>query len=92
MLVCLVAVASLPCNEDFPYCRSITKICFFARSFWLIGPLTLPVFGLEPSLSWVAPFKATGLPQDYESVAVQEREHVPRGGPVQTLCAPRHTS
>ena len=53
----------------------------------MTGPLTLPVFGLEPSLCWVAPLKATGLP---ESVAVQEREHLPRSGRVLTLCAPRH--
>ena len=59
--------------------------------FWLIGPLTLPVFGLEPSLSWVAPLEATGLREDYESVAVQEREHLPRVGLVLTLCAQRHT-
>ena len=53
VLVHLVAVASLPCNEDFPHCRSITKICLFTRSFLLIGSLTLLVFGLEPSLCWL---------------------------------------
>ena len=52
------------------------QICLFARSFW---PLTFPVFGLEPSLSWVAPLKATGLPEDKDSVAVQDRD-LPRGG------------
>ena len=62
-----------------------------SQGLLLIGPLTLPVFGLEPSLSWVAPSKATGLPGDYESVAVQEREHLPRGGLVLTLCAVRLT-
>ena len=50
VLVCLVAVASLPCNEDFPHCRSITKNCLLREVFWLIGSLTLSVFGLEPSL------------------------------------------
>ena len=34
------------------------ETCLFARSFWLNGSLTLPVFGLEPSLCWVAPFKS----------------------------------
>ena len=58
---------------------------------WLMGPLTLPVFGLGPSLSWVVPLEATGLPEDFEPVTVQEREHLPRGGLVLTLCAPRHT-
>ena len=57
----------------------------------LIGSLTLPAFGLEPSLSWVEPLNATGLPEDFEPVTVQEREHLPRGALVLTLCAPRHT-
>ena len=67
------------------------ETCLFERSFLKNGSLTLPVFGLEPSLSWVAPLKATGLPADFEPVTVQEREHLPRGGLVLTLCAPRHT-
>ena len=36
----------------------------------------LPVFGLEPSLCWVAPLQATGLPKDFALVAVEEREHL----------------
>ena len=45
--------------------------------FLLIGSPTLPVFGLEPWLSW---FKTTSLGPVLEHDRVQERKHLPRSG------------
>ena len=48
VLVCLVAAASLPYIEDFPHCRSITKICIFARYFCLLGLWPFQSSGWSP--------------------------------------------
>ena len=48
VLVCLVAVASLPCTEDFPHCRSITKLASSRGLFvdWVSDPSSLLVGAL----------------------------------------------
>ena len=46
--VCLVAVASLPCNEDFPHCRSIARFASLRGLFvdWVSDPSSLRVGAL----------------------------------------------
>ena len=48
VLVCLVAVASLSCNEDFPHCRSIAKLASSRFLFvdWVSDPSSLRVGAL----------------------------------------------
>ena len=48
VLVCLVAVPSLPCNEDFPHCRSITKLASSRGPLveWVSDPSSLRVGAL----------------------------------------------
>ena len=65
-----------PCVCPVLFASSLSFDFKIHRETFLFLRLALPVFGVEPSLCWIAPLKATGLPEDFTLVAVQEREHL----------------